>query len=186
MEKEKLTKNEIVIRQLMKGEVLTSKDIAEKASYENELDLDKNEVSTILNRLNNTDLGHFIKKQRKGRAFEYQMVDEIKDMLTPKQAYGLSLKIGKDRYPLEDALEEYPALRKYVKKPRRKKNVKSRQTASVINSPETSPRRMGETLTFSSGMDLGSVENLLQDLLKMISTDKEINVNVDVRVRLEN
>lgn len=180
MATEKLTQNEIVIHQLMEGDPLTSKDIAEKTSGGNGLDLGTNEVSTILNKINKTDLGYFIKKKRKGRAFEYQMVDEARDMLTPDQAYGLSLKIGKSRYSLDQALEDHPVLRKYVKGAKRK-TAASRKKTSV--SPSTA--RAETTQKQKAHTAPGSVEDVLKGIMKIFAGDNDLNVNVDVRVRFE-
>ncbi len=178
-----MTHNEIVINQLMNGDPLTSKDIAEKASG-NGADMDVREVSTIMNKLKKTDLGHFIKKKRKGRAFEYQIVDEAK-YLTPEEAYGLSLKIGKDRYPLDQAIEEHPDLAKHVKGTKKKKTAASKtKSKAPARTPKTEPASK-KTVEVESGMDAESMADMLQGLLKMVAGDKELNVNVDVTVRFE-
>lgn len=178
-----MTHNEIVIHQLMEGDPLTSKDIAEKTSG-NGADMDVREVSTIMNKLNKTDLGHFIKKKRKGRAFEYQIVDEAK-YLTPEEAYGLSLKIGKDRYPLDQALEEHPDLAKHVKKTKKKKSSASKtQSKAPTRARKTEPASE-KPVEVESGMDAESMADMVKGLLKMVAGDKELNVNVDVTVRFE-
>ncbi len=178
-----MTHNEIVIHQLMEGDPLTSKDIAEKVNG-NGVDMDVREVSTIMNKLNKTDLGHFITKKRKGRAFEYQVVDEAKH-LTPEEAHGLSLKIGKDRYTLDQALEEHPDLAKHVKKTRKKKSAAPKtQSKTPARTRKTEPASE-KTVGVESGMDPESMADMLKGLLKMVAGDKELNVNVDVTVRFE-
>jgi predicted transcriptional regulator len=187
MEKEKLTQNEVVIHQLMEGDPLTSKDIAEKVSSGNGADMDVREVSTIMNKLNKTALGHFIKKKRKGRAFEYQIVDEAK-YLTPEEAYGLSLKIGKDRYPLEQALEDHPDLKKHVKgaKKRKKTPAKTREKATAGAGKADSPSQTKHLpVKFDSDMDAETLQGLIAGLLKMAAGENELNVNVDVTIRFD-
>jgi predicted transcriptional regulator len=183
MEKEKLTQNEIVIQQLMEGDPLTSKDIAEKVSSGNGADMDVREVSTIMNKLNKTALGHFIRKKRKGRAFEYQIVDEAK-YLTPEEAYGLSLKIGKDRYPLEQALEDHPDLKKHVKGAKKKTAASRSKDKATARAPRKS-EKPDLPVTFDSSGDTESVENLLGGFLKLLASEKDLNVNVDVTIRFE-
>lgn len=180
MEKEKLTRNEMVINHLMDGEPMTSQDIADKVSGNGAsgASMDVREVSTIMNKLNKSDLGHFIKKNRKGRAFEYKIVDDVATNLTPEEAYGLSLKIGKNRYPLEQAIEDHPDLAKYVKKTKKKKSKAPVKTGKSEPASE-------ETEQIDSGMDAAAVADMLKGLLKTMAGDKELNVNVDVTVRFE-
>jgi hypothetical protein len=184
MEKEKLTRNEVVINHLMDGDPMTSQDIADKVSG-NGASMDVREVSTIMNKLNKTNLGHFINKKRKGRAFEYKIVDEAAKNLTPEEAYGLSLKIGKDRYPLEQALEDHPDLSKHVKKARKKKAAPAKTREKAPAKAKKTESASEETVQIESGMDAAAVEDILKGLLKAIAGDKELNVNVDVTVRFE-
>jgi hypothetical protein len=183
MEKEKLTRNEMVINHLMDGDPMTSQGIADKVSG-NGASMDVREVSTIMNKLNKSDLGHFIKKNRKGRAFEYQIVDEAAKNLTSEEAYGLSLKIGKDRYPLEQALEDHPDLSKHVKKAKKKASGKTKEKKAPAKAKKTESASE-ETVQIESGMDAAAVEDILKGLLKTMAGDKELNVNVDVTVRFE-
>ncbi len=180
MEKTTLTQNEIVIHQLMAGDSLTSKDIAEKVNQENGVDMGIREVSTIMNKLNKTDLGHFIKKKRKGRAFVYGIVEEAK-YLTPDEAYGLSLKIGKNRYPLDQALEDHPELKKYVKKTRKKSAKKENKTPTASRKAASTDRSVPAT----ADMVNGSVEEILKGLLKMMGGGTDFNVHLNVTVRFE-
>jgi len=183
MEKEKLTRNEMVINHLMDGDPMTSHDIAEKVSG-NGASMDVREVSGIMNKLNKSDLGHFIKKKRKGRAFEYKIVDEAAKDLTPEEAYGLSLKIGKDRYPLDQALEDHPDLAKHVKGTKKKKAApaKTKENAPVkAEKAESTSKELGRV---EAGMQ-AAMSDTLKGLLNMAAGDKEINVNVDVTVRFE-
>jgi len=179
-----LTRNEMVINHLMDGDPMTSQDIADKVSG-NGASMDVREVSTIMNKLNKSDLGHFIKKNRKGRAFKYKIVDDVATNLTPEEAYGLSLKIGKNRYPLEQALEDHPDLTKHVKAAKKKKAAPSKTKEKAPAKAKKAESASGETVQIESGMDAPAVENMLRGLLKMMTGDKELNVNVDVTVRFE-
>lgn len=186
MEKEKLTKNEIVINQLMDGDPVTTHDIADKVSGNGE-DMDAREVSTLMNKLCKTDLGHFIEKKRKGRLFEYQIVDEAR-YLTPEEAYGLSLKIGKNRYPLEKALEDHPDLKKHVKSIRKKKAAPDKTVAKAPAARRSKSKAASESSAEAgkvSDVDARGIQSALMGLLKMMAGDKDLKINVDVTVRLE-
>lgn len=182
MEKEKLTQNQIVINQLMEGDPLTSKDIAENVSNGQGGEMDVREVSTIMNKLNKTNLGHFIEKKRKGRAFEYQIVDEAR-YLTPEEAYGLSLKIGKDRYTLDKALEDHPDLKKYVKGAKKKKTAPSKTKQTAPAKARKAEPAAAAPAKIESGPDAGTMQDLLKGLIDMVAGDKALNINVDVTVR---
>lgn len=184
MEKEKLTRNEMVINYLMDGDPMTSQDIAEKASG-NGASMDVQEVSGIMNKLNKSDLGHFINKKRKGRAFEYQMVDEAAKNLTPEEAYGLLLKIGKDRYPLDQAIEDHPDLAKHVKAAKKKKAAPAKTKEKAPAKSKKAESTSTEVVKVEHGTDAVVVEDMLKGLMKMMAGDKELNVNVDVTVRFE-
>ena len=177
-----MTQNELVIAQLMDGDALTSKEIAEKISG-NGVRLDEKKIATLMNKLCKTDLGHFIKKKRKDRAFEYQIVDEARH-LTPEEAYGLSLKIGKNRYPLEQALEDHPDLKKHVKATRKKKAAEGKtgtRAAVAGRKSKAAAEKRGEALS----IDAEGLQSALMGLLKMVAADGNINVKVDVTVRFE-
>ena len=184
MEKEKLTRNEMVINHLMDGDPMTTQDIADKVSG-NGASMDVKEISPIMNKLKKSDLGHFIKKKRKGRAFEYQVVDEAAKNLTPEEAYGLSLKIGKNRYPLDQAIVDHPGLAKHVKAAKKKKAAPSKTREKSPAKAEKAESTSEETVKVESGMDAAAVEDRIKGLLEMMAGDKELNVNVDVTVRFE-
>ena len=116
--KSSIEKNNIqmVIGTLLRGNPSKSKDIAEALSEQIGQEVKIGTVSSILSRISdseNCDLGRFIQKEKAGNAWIYRLVDEAR-ALSEYQAYGLTLKTGEDRYPLERALREFPGLRKYV------------------------------------------------------------------------
>ena len=183
MEKEKLTRNEMVINHLMDGDPMTSQDIADKVSG-NGASMDVREVSPIMNRLNKSDLGYFIKKKRKGRAFEYQIVDDAAKNLTPEEAYGLSLKVGKNRYPLDQALEDHPDLAKHVKGTKKKKAASAKAKEKPPVKAEKTESTSKELGMVEAGMQ-AAMSDTLKGLLNLAAGDKELNVNFNVTVRFE-
>ena len=179
-----MTRNEMVINHLMDGDPMTSQDIADKVSG-NGASMDVKEISPIMNKLTKSDLGHFIKKNRKGRAFEYQIVDEAAKNLTPEEAYGLSLKIGKNRYPLDQAIEDHPDLAKHVKGTKKKKDTPAKPRKKASAKAEKAEPTSKEMVPVEHAIDSAAVEDMLKGFLKAMAGDKELNVNVDVKVRFE-
>ena len=59
------------------------------------------------------DLGRFVEREQKDGVYVYRLADAAR-ALSEDQLYGLTLKRGAARYPLEDALSDYPELKKYV------------------------------------------------------------------------
>jgi hypothetical protein len=116
--KSSIDKNSIqqVIGILLRGGPSKSRDIAHKLSGRTGRKVKTGTVSSVLSRISDSekcDLGRFIQKEKYGKAWVYRLVDEAR-ALSEYQAYGLTLKTGEDRYPLERILREYPGLRKYV------------------------------------------------------------------------
>lgn len=106
-----------VIEVLLTGKAVKSREVAALMSETSGVEVKTGTVSGILSRLSDPekcDLGLFIQKHRSGSAWVFQM-DKEALALTPDQAYGLSLKIGKDRYPLDQAIQDIPGLRGRVK-----------------------------------------------------------------------
>ncbi|GBC62538.1 hypothetical protein DENIS_3510 [Desulfonema ishimotonii] len=160
------------------------------------------DIASMLSRLSNEEkcnLGYFIRKTPQGNAFLYSMVDEFL-ALNEDQAYGLTLKTGKNFYPFDQALTDFPDLGKYVenpiKKPRRKvkrraKKAKAvqpvaKKTAApaaaeikVAAGPEPEPAVPAESDTFTE-----SLERIFNALLQ-ISEQGGLNINVNVSVKFE-
>jgi predicted transcriptional regulator len=115
---QKKEKNNVqrVIDALLTGQPLRSRDIADMIRKTGKKNIKTRGVSSVLSRLTNAehcDLAHFIARAREGNVFTYAMVADALQ-LSQDQAYGLTLKEGDDKYPLPEALSDYPALRKYV------------------------------------------------------------------------
>lgn len=105
-----------VISILLSGEELSLKEIAEKVSEISKEKIKIQAVSNLLTRLNDKekcDLGHFIRKNKIRGMFAYKMIHEAL-ALSEEQAYGLYLKTGNEKYTLREAVEEYPALNRFV------------------------------------------------------------------------
>ncbi|GEM_PF-2335295 len=183
--RKKISDIEWVIKTLLKGEALKSSDIAEKISgLGNEIS--SRRISGILSRISNPekcDLGFFIEKVRSGNSFVYRMVkealcipeDKIADLASsgsaapgsaapqcgtvPRSALGCGYPGGTpgNRYTLEQALKEFPALCRYAgpkaaEIPAGLKN--SRHTAEAFEyracpDADASDKKIGITLRYS-------------------------------------
>ncbi|MEE4357268.1 MAG: hypothetical protein V2I97_12445 [Desulfococcaceae bacterium] len=102
---------------LLTGKALKSRDMAEMLREERGRDIRISTVSGILSRLGDPlhcELGHFIRKSKEGNALVYCLVPEAL-ALSESRAYDLSVKRKKGRYTLEQAVQDYPALRKYCR-----------------------------------------------------------------------
>lgn len=115
-----------IVAELLTGKPLKSKEISEALVKASEKEINTGYVSSILSRISNKNhcaLGHFIKKTREGNALVYSLVHESL-ALSEDQAFGLCLKTGSKKYPLNQALEEYPELVKYVEPDKNQDNHK--------------------------------------------------------------
>ena len=123
--KEKKSTVHLIIETLMSGDPLRSKEITDIISDSSGKTVKVQDVASMLSRITDADkceLGYFIHKKRDGNRFTYRVVDEFLK-LSPKQAYGMTLKTGKERYPLDQALKDFPVLGKYVVSQPEKKGV---------------------------------------------------------------
>lgn len=114
--KEKKSTVHLIIETLMSGDPLRSKDITDIISGTSGKVVKVQDVASMLSRItdaNKCELGFFIQKKRDGNRYTYRVVDEFLNV-SPKQAYGMTLKTGKGRYSLEQALRDFPVLGKYV------------------------------------------------------------------------
>ena len=75
------------------------------------------DIASILAKLSNSDkcdLGFLIQKKKTHRGYAYNLVPESFD-LEPEELYDLTRKTGKNRFTLEQALQEHPGLKKHIK-----------------------------------------------------------------------
>lgn len=147
MEKNGKSNVQWIVHVLLKGKALKSKEIAEAMSEAAEKEIKVQDVASMLSRVSDPtkcDLGFFIKKIQDGKSYLYTFHDEAMD-LSEEQLYGLYLKTGGQRYPLEKAVEDYPDLKKLVPNDviesaqsgeRRRRKKKNKRTAAA--SPKAS------------------------------------------------
>lgn len=108
-----------VLAQLKSGTSLSAKQIARALSTPSVGEIAPRNVSAVLSRISDPHrcaLGWFIDKSRSGNAWTYALVEAART-IPENKLYGLSVRVGKDRYSLKQALSEYPCLRKHVATP---------------------------------------------------------------------
>ncbi len=118
MKKKTVTKSKsrLIVGALLTGKSLTSGEISLMVSKAAKKKIKIQDVASMLSKLTDSkrcDLGFFIRKNKGESGFVYTMVEEALS-LSEEKAYGLTLKIGPEKYPLEQALEDFPGLRKYA------------------------------------------------------------------------
>jgi len=106
----------LIVDALLTGKPLKSRDISDMISKAAGREIKIQDVASMLSRITDREkceLGHFIKREPEGNGFVYHIVKEALE-LSEEKIYDLMLKIGKDRYTLAHALEEFPGLRQYI------------------------------------------------------------------------
>ena len=195
--KEKKSTVHLIIETLMSGDPLRSKEITDIISDSSGKTVKVQDVASMLSRITDADkceLGYFIHKKRDGNRFTYRVVDEFLN-LSPKQAYGMTLKTGKERYPLDQALKDFPVLGKYVVSQPGKKGVspKSRRVKSPKELRRAAGRKIagaGSTLSMpnlAEGIGVEEIRALgeLIEKVKEIALLKDFNINVNVTFKLD-
>lgn len=189
--KEKKSTVHLIIETLMSGNPLRSKEITDIISDLSGKPVKVQDVASMLSRITDADkcqLGYFIHKERDGNRFTYRVVDEFLT-LSPQQAYGMTLKTGKDRYTLDQALKEFPALGKYVVQGRGKKGVSAkgrrvrvRKAADVEPEIRAAGPDAAQKLPDLQG-GLGAEEILA--LGALIEKMKDFNINLTVTFKID-
>lgn len=152
---EKKSNGQLIVGALLKGKPLKSREISRMISKEAGKEIKIQDVASMLSKItdaNRCDLGFFIKKVKEKNNFIYTIVPEARK-LSERQAFDLTLKIGKDRYTLDEALLDFPRMKAYVdenilakrvrKKPGRKKGTKLKTTRGKARSPRVPGRKVG-------------------------------------------
>ena len=115
---------------------MTSKDIANWVSQLSGKPFSMNQAAGVLSKISDPqkcDLGNFVQKQRHGKSFEYALIPEACH-LNEQQAYELTLRRGKNRYTLQDALKDFPELQQYH-------DLQiSHNQSSTVSSPHVRPK----------------------------------------------
>lgn len=194
--KEKKSTVHLIIETLMAGDPLRSKEITDIISDTSGKTVKVQDVASMLSRITDADkceLGYFIHKEREGNRFTYRVVDEFLK-LSPKQAYGLTLKTGKERYPLDQALKDFPVLGKYVDTRAVKKNLsgKTRSVRKRREVPGIGARRGAadagvSTTDFRGGFgaeEVRAIGEVIEKIKELLSL-KDFNINVNVTFKID-
>lgn len=195
--KEKKSTVHLIIETLMSGNPLRSKEITDIISDLSGKPVKVQDVASMLSRITDADkceLGHFIHKERDGNRFTYRVVDEFLN-LSPQQAYGMTLKTGKDRYSLDQALKEFPTLGKYVVpgKSRKSASPKGRPAKArkgAIARPEARAAEPDAALKLPDLLGgLGAEEiralGTLMEKVREIAQLKDFNINLNVTFKID-
>eukprot|EP01155_Anaeramoeba_flamelloides_P008152 Anaeramoba_flamelloidesa118785_80.p1 GENE.a118785_80~~a118785_80.p1 ORF type:complete len:212 (+),score=29.33 a118785_80:158-793(+) len=196
-EKEKKSTVHLIIETLMSGAPLRSKEITDIISDTSGKTVKVQDVASMLSRITDADkceLGYFIHKEREGNRFTYRVVDEFLN-LSPKQAYGMTLKTGKERYPLDQALKDFPALGKYVDSRAGKKSApaKTRRARAgktpraAVREKKAAPKKAVSLPDYTGGIGAEEIRAMgeLLEKVKEIAMLKEFDVNVNVTFKID-
>lgn len=139
MKRKKKSSAQLIINALLTGDHLMSKDISDMILEDDGRLIKVQDVASMLSKIKNTqrsDLGYFIKREKEGNTYTYFLVEEALE-LTEDQAYELTLKIGKDRYTLEQAIQDFPGLGKHVPSDRLPKGAsKPKPEPKAVSKPK--------------------------------------------------
>ncbi len=105
-----------IVAALKDGGVLSSTEIAGAVSKASGREVEASDIGGRLKNISDSgrcDLGRFVTRERKDGVYVYRLMDAAR-ALSEDQLYGLTLKRGDARYPLEDALSDYPELKAHV------------------------------------------------------------------------
>jgi hypothetical protein len=193
---EKKPNTQLIVGSLLAGKTLRAKEVAEIVSDAIGRKVKVNDVTNTLSKISDSkkcDLGYFVKRSKQGTSFVYHMVEEARE-LSEDQAYGLTLKAGKGKYPLEQALEEFPALQKYVggnkgaaKKAPAKKAAKKSKPAKPEKKPAAPPKVIQtpmkeaaaeEEVVVLEPSDSEKTDNKLAMSLIQKLVDKGVDINI--------
>jgi hypothetical protein len=140
MPKENKTQSKYVLDALMTGRSMLLSDITRIISEAAGKEIKIQNTASLMAKLSNPrqfQTGHFIIKSKTQDGYEYSLAPEIL-ALSSEELYGLTRKIGKDRFTLEMALKKVPELEKYLKKSskttRRRKSAGRKPATPIVSS----------------------------------------------------
>lgn len=179
-EEGKKTVSQLIINTLMTGKTLRARDVSSMVSEAAGKEIKVQDVSNMLYRISDSgkcDLGHFVNRTKRENRYVYSMVEDALK-LTEHQAYGLYLKVGKDRYSLNTALEDYPDLKQYV-------DLRALQPKSGKKRGRKPGRPPGSVKTMESVELALEDSNLASALLKAVGPEG-LNINLNITFRVGN
>ena len=204
MEKKKMTNVQLIINELLSGKALNANEISEMVLASSGMEIEPRNVSSMLSKISQPikcNLGFFIQRKREGISFVYQMVEASLE-LSEDQAYGLTLKMGKECYTLEQAVEDYPQLAEYVKsvkpvKSKAKSKVKAKlaekkapskkraaKKVSAKKAPAKKVAKVANVPAVKESSDM-SVEKLAAQLIQKVDELGGLKLNVSVSFKLD-
>ncbi|MCP4350062.1 MAG: hypothetical protein GY795_31670 [Desulfobacterales bacterium] len=176
--KKKKTNAQLIIDVLMDGKDLRSRNISDMIT---ERQIKIQDVASMLSKIsdeNRCELGHFIIKVQDDRGiYVYNMVKEIRK-LPREKVYDLTRKTGKNRYTLDKAMEEIPALRKYVRDETEEKEAEPKKKAAKMKGRPAKPAP-GKVSDTKADIDTDKLASeIIQKLVDLVMNAK-VNVSLD-------
>lgn len=164
------TKPELVIEALKTGNDLSLAEIANHISETTGQPAKPTTISPVISRLSKPEkleIGFLIQRRKKPKnPYRYKLVDEALEMKT-EELVGLSHKTPKNRFTLEQAIEKYPGIKKYVK-------------SNLIEKPEE--EKLAETTEPVQHDTLVDGNQELIEAVRVVLAHG-ITINVDVNIR---
>lgn len=182
MRKKNVPKKQLIIRALLKGKPLKLNEIKEVLSKAGEKTSDLPKLLSILTNPEKCPLGHFIQKKKDGKAFVYSIFDAALN-LDEETAYALTQKSGE--YNLEQALAEYPDLKKYVKT--EQPVIKPDKKVQKAKSDKPVERKIPAAVPIIQPAEpsIISPEKSLSEELQNVINNQEININIRITFGVE-
>lgn len=192
---------QMIIAALLTGDDLMSRDISHMVLKKEGREIKIQDVASMLSKLSNphkSKLGYFIQKNKKGNSFSYRMVEDAL-VLTEKQAYEITLKVGKDRYTLEKALNDFPNLNKYVSpgaksepkaesqakpKPKATKGVVKKAAKKVSPAKPVKPKKTEIPPEEMIPKDQQGMDAVLTEIIRKVSDLGGLDLNVKLTVKV--
>jgi len=195
MKKENKTRSEYILDVLLTGKTLLLSDITRMVSDASGKEIKIQDTSSLMARLSNSrqfHTGHFINKNKTPQGYEYSLVPEILK-LAPEQLYGLTRKIGKDRFTLEMALEKIPELAQYVKKPSKSAKPAAKRKPAIVKAKAAAskaakgkPGRKPLPKPPEPVIQKANVEDVVAGFLNELDKKGGLRVNFYLTVRVMN
>lgn len=179
------SKSRLIVGALLSGKSLTSGEISQMISKTAKRKIKIQDVASMLSKLTDSkrcDLGLFIRKNKgEEGSFVYTIVEEAL-ALSEDKAYGLTLKIGPDKYSLEKALEEFPGLKKYAGRLPVKPEVRKRAPRKTVKETVVEKRHPGRPAKNAEPVqpvseissDAKALEELLLKMMRKAAENEEM------------